>query len=132
MNQVMLTGRLTRDPDIRYTPSGVAVCRFTIAVPRQFKTSDGKDADFINCTAWRNSAEFMAEYLKKGDPVILSGRIQQRTWQAQDGTNRNEFSIVCDRVEAYRYRGNGKTKKSDEYNSDEEAYEDQDPFVGDA
>src|SRR5690625_4794960 len=89
MNRAVLVGRLTRDPDLRYTPNGVAVANFTLAVNRPFTNQQGeRDADFINCVVWRRQAENLANYMKKGSMVGVDGRIQTRTYEDQDGKNR--------------------------------------------
>src|SRR5699024_10439263 len=85
LNRVVLVGRLTRDPDLRYTPSGIAVSNFTIAANRPFKNQDGEqEADFIQCVAWRKQAENIANYMKKGSLVGIDGRIQTRSYKDQD------------------------------------------------
>lgn len=99
MNKVFLTGNLTRDPDHRQTPSGVSVCNFGVAVQRRFANADGtREADFFNVTAWRNTADFCANYLTKGIKVAIVGYIQTRTYE-QDGVKRNATDIIADEVE---------------------------------
>lgn len=86
MNRTILVGRLTKDPDLRYTPNGVAVANFTIAVNRPFKNKEGNtDADFINCQIWRRQAENLANYTKKGSLIGVDGRIQTRSFDGEDG-----------------------------------------------
>lgn len=85
MNRVVLVGRLTKDPDLRYTPNGVPVATFTLAVNRPFKTNGEQEADFINCTVWRKPAENVANFLKKGSLAGVDGRIQTRNYEGQDG-----------------------------------------------
>lgn len=86
MNRVVLVGRLVRDPDLRYTPNGIAVANFTIACNRPFKTKDGEqEADFINGVIWRKAAESLAEYMKKGSMIGVDGRLQSRTYDDKDG-----------------------------------------------
>lgn len=86
MNRVVLVGRLTKDPDLRYTTSGIAVATFTLAVDRGFKNANGeKETDFINCVVWRKPAENVANYLKKGSLAGVDGRIQTRNYEGQDG-----------------------------------------------
>ncbi len=101
LNRAILIGRLTRDPELKYTPSGLPVANFTIAVDRnQAPNAQGeKETDFIPCVAWRQSAEFAANYLQKGALVAVEGRIQVRKWQTQDGQNRWTTEVVCDRVQ---------------------------------
>jgi single-strand DNA-binding protein len=86
MNRVILVGRLTKDPELRYTSSGVAVATFTLAVNRPFKNQSGEqEADFINCVVWRKPAENMANYLKKGSLAGVDGRLQTRSYEGQNG-----------------------------------------------
>lgn len=100
INRVVLVGRLTKDPDLRYTPSGVAVARFTLAVNRTFTNSQGeKEADFINCTVWRKQAENAANYLKKGHLAGVEGRIQTGSYEGQDGKRIYTTEVVADSVQ---------------------------------
>jgi len=101
LNVCILIGRLTKDPELSYTPAGVAISKFTIAVDRNTKPDDeGKrEADFINCVAFRHSAEFCANYLGKGRLIAVRGRLQIRKWQAQDGTMKWFTEILCDDVQ---------------------------------
>jgi len=99
LNQVVLIGRMGNDPELKYTPSGVAVATFRLAVDRPFKSQSGeRETDWIDVVTWRQSAEFAANYLSKGRLVAVQGRIQTRTWVAQDGTKRKAFEVVADRV----------------------------------
>ena len=98
LNKVVLIGRLIKDPDLRYTTSGIAVARFILAVDRGFKNQDGeKQADFIPITVWRNAAENCAKYLTKGRLVAVAGRIQTRSYE-QDGQRRYTWEVVADEV----------------------------------
>lgn len=93
LNHIVLQGRLTADPEKRTTSSGTAVTSFCVAVNRDF----GKDeTDFINCTAWRNSADFIEKYFHKGDMIILSGRLQIQKWTDKDGNKRTAPEVVVD------------------------------------
>jgi len=86
LNRVVLVGRLTRDPELRYTPNGVAVANFTVAANRPFRKESGEqEADFINCVAWRKPAENLATYMKKGSMIGVDGRIQTRSYENQEG-----------------------------------------------
>lgn len=99
LNQAVLMGRLTRDPDLRRTQSGTAVASFTLAVDRDFTNQDGsRDTDFIPCVAWRNTAEFVSKYFTKGSMAVVTGRIQVREYTDKDGTNKRITEIVADRV----------------------------------
>lgn len=100
MNKVILMGRLARDPELRYTSSQIATCSFTVAVDRRFKSQDGTtQADFINCVAWRQTAEFVSKYFTKGSRILVSGSIQTRTWDDKDGQRRYATEVVVDDVE---------------------------------
>jgi single-strand DNA-binding protein len=99
MNKAIIMGNLTRDPEMRSTQSQVPVCTFTVAVERRFKTADGnRAADFINCVAWRQSAEFMAKYFHKGSRVVVVGSIQTRSYDDKDGNKRTATEIVVDEI----------------------------------
>lgn len=97
LNRVILIGRLTRDPDLRYTPSGVAVTQFTVAVDRQFKSGD-QEADFIPVVVWRQLAETCANYLKKGRLVAAEGRIQVRNYENNEGKKVYVTEVIADNV----------------------------------
>ena len=97
MNRVVLVGRLTRDPELRTTSSGISQTRFTLAVNRRTSNQDGqREADFISCVAWRGTAEAIAKYLKKGRELAVEGRIQTGSYDAQDGTKRYTTDVVVD------------------------------------
>ena len=99
MNKVLLVGRLTRDPELRTTPSGMAVTRFTIAVSQNFTNKNGeRGADFINCSAWGRQADNISKYCHKGSLVSAEGRIRTGSYDAQDGTKRYTTEVVCDTV----------------------------------
>lgn len=101
MNKVFLIGNLTRDPEMRSTQSGVSVCNFSIAVNRRFRNAQTgqQETDFLNIVAWRQLAELCGRYLTKGSKVAVTGSIQTRTYEAQDGSKRSAFDIVADEVE---------------------------------
>src|SRR3712207_2540097 len=96
-NRVVLAGNLTRDPELRFTQEGVPVASFSIAVNRVRSKSEA--VDFFNVSAWRELGERVANYKKKGDPILVEGRLQYRTWQAPDGTKRSAVEVVADRVQ---------------------------------
>ena len=99
MNKAILVGRLTKDPELKTTASGVNVCSFTIAVNRRFKNSEGGyDADFINCVAWRQQAEFISKYFSKGRMVGICGSIQTRNYDREDGQRVYVTEVVVDEV----------------------------------
>lgn len=100
MNRVYLIGNLTRDPELATTTSGVAVCRFSIAVQRRFSNSEGeREADFFNIVVWRAQGENCHKYLKKGSKCAVAGMLQNRSYDANDGTKRTITEIVADEVE---------------------------------
>jgi single-strand DNA-binding protein len=96
-NRVILAGNLTRDPELRFTGDGIPVCSFGLAVNRVF--SKNEEVDFFNVSAWRDLGERVANYKKKGDPVLVEGRLQYRTWEAQDGSKRSAVDVVADNVQ---------------------------------
>ena len=98
LNRVVLIGRLANDPELKYTPSGIAVTTFTIAVNRIPNAQGEREADFIPIVAWRQSAEFAANYLTKGRLVAIDGRLQIRSWVAQDGTRRKSAEVVAENL----------------------------------
>jgi single-strand DNA-binding protein len=108
INVVVLIGRLVADPELKYTPSGVAVATFRIAVDRRPTSQGVKEADFINIVAWRQSAEFAANYLTKGRLVGIEGRLQIRNWVAQDGSKRSTAEVVANELRGLdKPRGQG-------------------------
>ena len=99
MNKVELIGRLTHDVEMRQTPNGVSLARFSIAVTRRFKNSNGEyDADFINCVAWRQTGEFIAKPFQKGGMIAVVGSIQSRSWDGNDGKKQYATEVVVDEV----------------------------------
>ncbi len=99
LNKVILMGRFTRDPELRSTPQGISTCSFSIAVDRNFvRPGEERKADFINCVAWRQTAEFISKYFKKGSMVALEGSIQTRSWDDQDGKKRYATDVVVNQV----------------------------------
>ncbi len=99
MNKVFLMGRLVADPELRQSPSGVSLVSFTIAVDRRFSKDGQRQADFIRCTAWRQNAEFICKFFKKGNMICVIGSIQTRSWDGQDGKKQYSTDVVID--EAY-------------------------------
>lgn len=102
LNRVFLIGNLTRDPELRYLPSGQAVANFTVAVNRAYTANSGEkkqDTSFIRIVVWARLAEICNEYLKKGSPVFVEGRLQSRSWEAQDGTKRSSIEVVAGSVQ---------------------------------
>ena len=108
MNKVILIGNLTRDPEISTTSNGVSVCRFAIAVTRRFANSEGeRDTDFFNIVVWRSLAENCHKFLKKGSKVAVVGNLQNRSYDAQDGSKRYITDIVAEEVEFLTTKGDG-------------------------
>lgn len=100
LNRTVIVGRLTRDPDLRYTPNGVAVSNFTVAVNRPFKNQSGEnEADFINCVTWRKQAENLANYMQKGSQVGVDGRLQTRTYEDKGGKTVFVTEVLADSVQ---------------------------------
>ena len=100
MNKIILIGRLVKDPELKYTPSGTAVVTFTLAVNRRFANQSGvREADFINCQAWQKTAEFVANYFKKGQQMALEGRLQVRSYDGNDGQKRWVTEVVAEQIE---------------------------------
>ena len=96
MNRVILMGRLTADPELRQTPQGTAVTRFTIAVDRRFRKEGGQQADFITCVAWRQTAEFICRFFQKGRMIAVEGQLQSRSWETQDGKRQYATEVIID------------------------------------
>jgi single-strand DNA-binding protein len=138
-NRVILAGNLTRDPELRFTNDGVPVCSFGLAVNRV--RSRNEDVDFFDVSAWRELGETIANYKKKGDPILVEGRLQYRTWEAQDGSKRSKVDVVADNVQFLGRpgdssddsasasagggnRGRGRGGQRDEVDINEEDFED--------
>ena len=100
LNHITIMGRLTRDPELRRTGSGIAVASFTLAVDRDFSPKDGgeRETDFIDCVAWRQTGEFVSKYFTKGRMAVVSGRLQIRSWTDKDGNKRRTAEVVADNV----------------------------------
>lgn len=115
LNHIVLMGRLTRDPEMRRTQSGIAVTSFSIAVDRDFASREGgeKQTDFIDIVAWRNTAEFVSKYFVKGRMAVVSGRLQIRDWTDKDGGKRRSAEVVADNV----YFGDSKKDGDTGYSS---------------
>lgn len=107
INRVVLVGRLTKDPELRYTPNGIACTRFTVAVNRTFSNQQGeREADFISCIAWRKQAENLANFMRKGNLIGVEGRIQTGSFEGQDGKRVYTTDIVADSVQFLEPRNN--------------------------
>lgn len=111
LNKVFLIGNLTRDPEMRYIPSGQAVTTFTVATNRTYAAASGEkkeEASFVRIVTWGRSAETCNEYLKKGSQVCVEGRLQSRSWQAQDGSKRSSIEVVAQSVQFLGRAGGGR------------------------
>ena len=113
LNHIVIMGRLTRDPELRRTGSGIAVASFTVAVDRDFGGRDGgeKETDFIDCVAWRQTGEFVSKYFTKGRMIVVSGRLQIRSWTDKDGNKRRTAEVVADNC----YFGDSKREEGGSY-----------------
>ncbi len=99
LNRITIMGRLTRDPELRRTQSGVSVCSLTVAVDRDFKSQSGeKQTDFIDVVAWRQTGEFISNYFQKGSMIIVDGSLQSRKWQDKQGQNRTSWEVIANNV----------------------------------
>lgn len=113
LNKVILIGRLTRDPEFRYTPTGVATCSFTLAVERNYSNSKGeREADFIPVVTWRNTAETCAKYLRKGLLTAVEGRIQVRSYDNNEGRRVYVTEVIADNVRFLEYANKRETQTS--------------------
>lgn len=130
LNRAVLVGRLVRDVDLRYTPSGIAVSNFVIAVNRPFKSQDGEQqADFIQCVAWRKQAENLANYMKKGSQIGVDGRIQTRTYD-HEGRTVYVTEVLAESIQFLESKGNN-AEKSNSTQKQQQTQQDN-PFGGDA
>ena len=108
MNKVILVGRLARDPELKTTQSGVSVCSFTVACDRRYqKEGEERQADFINCVAWRGTADFVAKYFTKGTRIALDGSIQTRSWDDDEGNRRYVTEVIVDHAEFAQSKSEG-------------------------
>ena len=133
LNHITIMGRLTRDPEIRYTQSQTPVTSFTLAVDRDFGGRDGgeKQTDFIDCVAWRQTAEFVSKYFTKGSMAVVSGRLQIRDWTDRDGGKRRNAEVVVDNI----YFGESKRRDGGDVRSEsrpayQSSYESVSPSMG--
>jgi single-strand DNA-binding protein len=118
-NKAILIGRLTAEPELKQTQSGVSVTQFTIACDRRFKNKNGeKQADFITIVAWRQAAEFIVKYFGKGDPIGIEGSIQTRNYEDKQGQKRTAFEVVADNV---FFVGNKREKAEEDYSQESPA-----------
>jgi single-strand DNA-binding protein len=114
INRVILVGRITKDPELKYTQSNIAFVQFTVAVSRQFTNQAGeKEADFISCIVWRTQAENLAKFMKKGGLLGIEGRIETRSYDDQDGTRKFVTTVVCDSIQFLESRSSQQDQPSD-------------------
>ena len=115
LNHIVIMGRLTRDPELRRTGSGVAVASFSVAVDRDFagRENGERETDFIDCVAWRNTGEFVSKYFTKGSMIVVSGRLQIRSWTDKEGNKRRTAEVVADNV----YFGESKRNEGGSYSN---------------
>jgi single-strand DNA-binding protein len=109
-NKVLLVGNLTRDPELKHTPSNQAVAQIGLAVNRNYQTKDGEkreETTFVDCEAWGRTAEVMCQYLEKGRPVLVEGRLKLDQWQDKDGNNRSKLKVVIENFQFLGGRGEG-------------------------
>ena len=124
MNNVTLMGRLTRDPELKYSQAGKAYCRFTVAINREFNKDE---ADFINCLAFGKTAETIAEWLEKGRRIAIVGRIQTGNYENKNGEKVNTFEVVADRFE-FVDSAKSDTSKNQTYSNNDDVLDDNDDF----
>ena len=126
MNKILMIGRLTKAPELKYTQSGTAVATFTLAVDRKF--SKEKEADFISCVAWQKTAEFIAQWFGKGQQMALEGRLQVRTYDDNDGKKHWVTEVIAEQVEFCGSKGSGSAGKEEGW-GEEVVFDDNDlPF----
>ena len=136
LNKVFLMGNLTRDPELRYLPSGQPVTSFSIAMNRVYNSQTGEkkeEVSYVRVVVWARLAEICNEYLKKGSPVFVEGRMQSRSWEGQDGTKRSTIEVVAQNVQFLPRSGQARTSESaapSEGGVDDAIFEDTDSFPG--
>jgi single-strand DNA-binding protein len=110
LNKVMLIGNLTRDPDLKYTPGNQAVCEIGLAVNRKYRTKEGEDREettFVDCEAWGKQAEVLKQYMTKGKPLFVEGRLKLDTWEDKDGGKRSKMRVVIENFQFLGAAGGG-------------------------
>ena len=132
INNVVLAGRLTRDPELRYTTTGTATATFTLAVTRDFNNANGeKESDFINCVVWRKTAETLANYAGKGSLIDVIGRIQTRSYENQQGQKVYVTEVVVEKFHFLEKRDSGQAQKSNNTQANQSSVnQTSDPFAG--
>ena len=133
INNVVLAGRLTRDPELKYTTTGTATATFTLAVTRDFNNANGeKESDFINCVVWRKTAETLANYAKKGSLIDVIGRVQTRSYENQQGQKVYVTEVVVEKFHFLEKRDGGQTQRANNNTqaNQSSANQTRDPFAG--
>lgn len=115
LNVVIIMGRLTAQPEIKTTNSGITVCSFSVAVERSYQSGDEKQTDFINCVAWRNTAEFISKYFDKGQMIAIKGTLQQNTYTDKTGIKRATYEVIVNTADfcGNKQQNNGKNDNSE-------------------
>lgn len=126
LNTITLQGRLTKDPELRTTQSGVSVTSFTLAVERDYTQGTAKETDFVDCVAWRQTGEFVSKYFTRGQMALVTGRLQSRKWQDRDGNNRTNWEVNADHV----YFGEAKKRESSAFEEMPAGTGKDNPFAG--
>lgn len=112
LNRCIIAGRMVKDPELRTTQSGISVASFTLAVERDIKSKNGeKETDFIDVVAWRHTAEYVCKYISKGSMVVVSGRLQIRSWKDRDGNNRRNSDIQAEQIYSFWNNANNQRNK---------------------
>lgn len=114
LNKVMLMGNLTRDPELRYTQNNTAVCQIGLAINRKWKDASGADKEevvFIDCEAWGRTAEVLNQYVRKGDPIFIEGRLKLDQWQDKEGNNRSKLKVVVEGMQFLKGKSDGQQQR---------------------
>ena len=134
LNKVLLMGNITREPELRYTPAGVAVVEFGVAMNRQWKTPDGeqrKETCFVDVNMWGRRGEVISEYFHKGDPIFIEGRLQLDQWEDREGQKRSKLRVVAENFEFVAQRGERRQQEQREAEKPAEEGNDKDVKVSD-
>lgn len=127
LNKVVLAGRLTHDPELKQTATGVSVVSFTLAINRKFSANGQQQTDFINCVAWRNTAEFISKYFKKGSALCISGSIEVRSWTDSNNQKRYATEIVIDEAMFVDGKNDSQGTEAPSFNNEAPNYTEQSP-----
>lgn len=127
LNKVVLAGRLTADVELKQTPSGVSVCSFSLAVNRKYSKDGNQQTDFIQCQAWRNTAEFISRYFKKGSALCISGSIEVRSWTDSNNQKRYATEVVADEAMFVDGKNESQGTEAPSFNNEAPNYTEQSP-----